>query len=135
MTPEEPEGMDPGRLEQLRAMMGNMGQPSGWRPACASCLNGHKVAIIDLAAKLARQGIAEGTQEFSQAMQAAAIAGQALAQGHALGMNGQKPDVIPPVQQADTMLNGTGVCFRCFPAQKQTSLLMAGPNWNPGKLG
>lgn len=134
---DEGEGLDEETLAALQAMaqqrMG-MGMPRQQMFACASCLNGQKIAIIDLSKKLESLGFMQGTPEFGQAMQAAYAAGQALANGQALGMNGQKPDVIPAVRMADTMINGTYFCGPCFPAAKQTGLLTAGPGWAPGKL-
>ena len=132
-----PPGTDPDRVAQLRAAMASMQfpeaqqPPPGWRPWCASCANNQKVAVIELASKLQGLGLAEGSQEFAQVMQKAAMAGQAVARGQAIGMNGTKPDLIPPVNQADVMVGGTGLCLGCLPAQKQTSLLVGTPGWPP----
>jgi len=134
--------MDEEQLNQLREAMRvqvgmGMGQPQGWRPGCVLCLNGHKLAIIELSRKLQGQGLVPGTQEFSQTMQAAAQAGAMFAQNPmAPGFNGDKPDMIPPVRQADVIVNGTSCCVICFMPQKATSIIPAGSGggnlWRPG---
>jgi hypothetical protein len=133
--PDEPLGENDlaamaARMQQLQAMS------QAWRPACVSCLNEHKLAIIALQHRLQSTGIAPGSPEFAQAMNQAAQAGQMMAQNPAMamGMNGTKPDIIPAVRPADTMLNGTALCAVCFPAQKQTGLIAAGGSgWRPGQ--
>ena len=134
--PEQPEEQltEEQQAELAMAMQRMMGGGQSWRPACLVCLNNHKIAIAEISGKLASRGIAPGTPEFVEAMQAAAQAGQMLAQNPmaVLGQNGSKPDVIPPVRQADVFVNGNTLCAVCFVPQKQTSLLAAGPGWRPG---
>jgi hypothetical protein len=106
--------------------------PQAWRPACVSCLNAHKIAIMEVAGKLKARNILPGTDEFSQAMGEAAQAGAILANNPAevLGQNGARPDVIPPVREADVLVNGNSVCVVCFqpaPNQGGGRLLAAGP--------
>jgi hypothetical protein len=127
-TPEEKEW---GPLQQMAAMQAQ--QP--WRPGCAKCLNGHKIAMIELSQKLNQAGLQTGSQEFMQALQAAAQAGAMFAQNPmmAMGQNGTKPDMIPPVRGADTIANGNAMCALCFMPGKETNLLLAPGGWTPGR--
>jgi len=123
-------------LARMAAMMANqMNQPaqSGWRPGCASCLNGHKLAIGELTAKLNGMGLSVSDPAFMQAFQAARQAGMMFAQNPmaAIGQNGTKPDMIPPIRAADVMVGGTSLCMICYMPQKQTSLLLPGAGWTP----
>jgi len=137
MTSDFPDGALSGEQppeEVMKAFrMANQPQPQGWRPACTLCLNGHKLAIAELTQKLGRAGLQPGSQEFMQAIQAAAQAGQAYAQDPigATGLNGDRPDMIPPVRPADVFAGGTSYCAVCFVPQKQTSLLAAPSGWTP----
>jgi len=132
MTDEFPDDALIGAARQYFAGRGGQ-QPQGWRPACTLCLNGHKLAIAELTQKLGRNGLFPGSQEFMQAIQAAARAGQAYAQDPigATGLNGDRPDMIPPVRPADVFAGGTSYCAVCFVPQKQTSLLAAPSGWTP----
>lgn len=127
--PEE-ELTDEQRAQMAAAFQQMMTPPQAWRPACAPCLSNHKIAIAEVSGKLKANGIVPGTPEFIQAMQDALRAGSILAQDPTavLGNNGSKPDVIPPVREADVLVNGNSVCLLCFqPAPRQTGLLAAGP--------
>ncbi len=110
-------------------------QPQAWRPACANCLNGNKVAIGDLVKKLNSQGLQIGDPRFQQAVQEAQQAGAQFAQNPmmAMGQNGTRPDMIPPVRPADTLAGGTALCAVCFQPQRQTSLAIATGGWTPGQ--
>lgn len=130
----EAEVVSPELVEAAQQLAARMQPPAmmGWRPACAFCANGHKLAIGEMTQKLSNMGVSPGSPEFQQAMQAAAQAGAMLAQNpQAPGMNGQKPDMIPPVRGADLIVNGTGLCILCFVPGKQTSLLAAPAGWTP----
>jgi hypothetical protein len=107
---------------------------AGWRPACASCINNHKLAIVEVAQKLQKAGLAMGSPEFGQRMQQAVALGQMLMQNPLAlqGMNGTKPDVIPAVRPADTFIGGNAVCGICFVVSKRSSLALAPANWHPG---
>lgn len=137
----EPEGnpvgvASPELVEAAQALAQRMQAPvmQGWRPACTFCANGHKLAIGEMTQKLMNKGVSPGSPEFQQAMQAAAQAGMMFAQNpQAPGMNGQHPDMIPPVRPADLIVNGTTLCILCFTPQKQTSLLAAPAGWSPGR--
>lgn len=140
---EEAAPMDEEQLASLRAaMLAQMGQgpaAQSWRPACTLCLNGHKIAIAELSQKLGRMGLAPGTAEYMNAMQAAAQAGAQYGQNPmtAMGQNGAKPDMIPPVRSADVIVNGTSCCMVCFVPQKSTSIIPVsgsggGSLWRPG---
>lgn len=143
LSGEEPEGfIDPsteeGAARLAERMMANQRMQQAqqpWRPGCANCLNGHKIAMIELSQKLNRMGIPTGSQEFMQALQAAAQAGAMFAQNPAMamGQNGTKPDMIPPVRGADTIANGNAMCAFCFMPGKETNLLLAPGGWTPGR--
>jgi len=136
---EDPEGeqeevASPELVEAAQQMAQRMQAQQAWRPGCVPCLNGHKIAIAELAAKLKAVGLVPGDERFNQAMQAAAQAGAMYAQNPmAPGLNGQHPDMIPPVRSADIIVNGTTCCVVCFQAQKTTSLLQAGSGWSPSR--
>lgn len=136
LSGEEPPEPSPQMAERLVQMMGAGQQPQAqtWRPACVSCLNGHKVAIADLTKKLNGQGLQIGDPQFMEAINQARQVGMMLAQNPmaAQGLNGARPDVIPPIRGADTLVNGNAVCMICFQPQKQTSLLIAPGSWTPG---
>jgi hypothetical protein len=110
-------------------------QPQGWRPACVNCLNGHKIAVAEFVKKMQGLGMQVGDPRFSEALNAARHAGMIFAQNPmaAIGQNGTKPDMIPPIRPADTIVNGSAVCMVCFMPQKQTNLLIAPGGWTPGR--
>jgi hypothetical protein len=132
----------PGSEESAAVAMAQMRQAAmarqaamPWRPACVNCLNGHKLAIAELVKKLNSRGLQVGDPQFQQAMQAAQQAGAMFAQNPmmAIGQNGSKPDMIPPVRPMDTIVNGNAVCALCFQPQQHTSLLIAPGGWTPGR--
>jgi hypothetical protein len=119
----------------VAAMLQQRAQASqGWRPGCTNCTNNHKLAIMELTQKLGQRGMSPGSPEFAEQMQYAIQVGQAFAQNPLAfqSMNGDMPDMIPPIRGADIMVGGTGFCIFCFTPQKQTSLAIAPSGWHPG---
>lgn len=104
--------------QQIRQMAMAQG---GWRPACVSCFNEHKLAIMRVSQKLVKADVQPGTPEFAQAVQQAAQIGQVLMNNPMAlqGLNGTKPDIIPAVRPADVLVGGNGVCGVCFQPQEE----------------
>lgn len=124
-------------VQEFRQMM--PADQGGWRPACANCLNYHKLGIMAVSAKLMKAGIQPGSPKFGQAMHQAVQMGQVLMHNPIAlqGLNGAKPDVIPAVRPADTMVNGNAVCAVCFQPQEQQpgqGLVVAQASFNPSQL-
>lgn len=103
-------------MQALAQQMAAMQQQRPNIGMCVNCLNRQKLIVVEMVGKLQASGITPGMPEFQQALAAAQMRGE-----------------IPPVQAAEVLVQGTGLCSACFTPQKQTNLLIAGANWRPGQ--
>lgn len=123
--------------DQVRAMAKQIAAAravqQSWRPACTMCVNVNKLALAGLSAKMAEDGIKEGSPEWMDRANLATIEGQkAYQEGREL-----PEGALPPVRPADIMVAGTGLCMYCFqptrpPSQEEMQQAIQ-PKQEPGR--